>query len=116
MSPAICFNLDQSKISSSGNGLKTAVYLGNIQQRQMVGKNKMVVTGIILLSKLFFTGSENSFSCHLFSYEFICLIPYHMIPTFNNLEKETFFGNQHFLLFPQCFLLFPKQISIHKPH
>ena len=25
-------------------------------------------------------------------------------------------GNQHFLLFPQCFLPFPKQISIFRSH
>ena len=25
-------------------------------------------------------------------------------------------GNQHFLLFPQCFLLFPRQISIFESH
>ena len=25
-------------------------------------------------------------------------------------------GNQHFLLFPQCFLPFPKQILIIQPH
>ena len=25
-------------------------------------------------------------------------------------------GNQHFLLFPQCFLPFPNQISIFHPH
>ena len=40
------------------------------------------------------------------------------IPTFNDLEKETFennagkgenAGNQHFLLFPQCFLRFPNR-------
>ena len=49
------------------------------------------------------------------------LILYHTIPTFNDLENEAFenivrkgenAGNQHFLLFPQCFLNFSKQISI----
>ena len=48
---------------------------------------------------------------------------YHTIPTFNDpqgvgpfeniVEKENA-GNQHFLLLPQSFLLFPKQISIFK--
>ena len=42
------------------------------------------------------------------------------IPTFNDPEKETFenivgkgenAGNQHFLLFPQCFLPIPNRIS-----
>ena len=42
-------------------------------------------------------------------------------PNFNDLEKYAFrnivgkgenAGNQHFLLFPQCFLPFPKQISV----
>ena len=46
---------------------------------------------------------------------------YHKIPIFNNLKKKPLenivgkgenAGNQHFHLFPQCFLLFPKQISI----
>ena len=44
---------------------------------------------------------------------------YCTIPTLNDLEKEAFCtycgkgekaGNQHFLLFPQCFLSFPNQI------
>ena len=30
----------------------------------------------------------------------------------NIAEKGKIAGNQHFLLFPQCILLFPKQISI----
>ena len=32
------------------------------------------------------------------------------------LEKEKKAGNQHFLLFPQCFLLDSKQISCFQPH
>ena len=45
---------------------------------------------------------------------------YHTIPTLMTLGKKTFenivgkgenAGNQHFLLFPHCFLFFPKQIS-----
>ena len=49
---------------------------------------------------------------------------YHTIMTFNDPEKEAFFenivgkgenaGNQHFLLFPQCFLVFPEQNLLHK--
>ena len=72
MSSSVCFNLDQSKILSSGNGL----------------------------------------------------ILYHMILTFYDLEKafENNVGNgenagyQHFLHFPQCFLSFPKQISVFRLH
>ena len=50
---------------------------------------------------------------------------YHTIPTLNDPEKKAFenivgkrenAGNQHFLLFPQCFLPFPKQISIFQSH
>ena len=50
-----------------------------------------------------------------------CLNLYHTIPTFNNPKIDAFeniegngenAGNQHFLLFPQCFLPFPEQISI----
>ena len=42
-------------------------------------------------------------------------------PTFYDIEKEAFenivgkgenAGNQHFLLFPQCLLPFPKQIQV----
>ena len=49
------------------------------------------------------------------------LILYHTIPTFNTSGKKSFSkhcgkgknaGNQYFLLFPRCFLLFPAQISI----
>ena len=39
-------------------------------------------------------------------------------PNFNNLEKEAFWkhlGNQHFLLFLQCFALFQGQITWFKP-
>ena len=32
-------------------------------------------------------------------------------PLENSVRKEENAGNQHFLLFPQCFLLFTKQIS-----
>ena len=48
------------------------------------------------------------------------LTHYQTIPTFNNPEKDSFeniigkgenAGNQHFLLFPHCFLAFPRQIS-----
>ena len=46
------------------------------------------------------------------------LTAYHTISTFNDLEylfekmgKGENAGNQHFLLSPQCFLPFPKQIS-----
>ena len=70
MSSAICFNLDQSKISSSGNGFAL----------------------------------------------------YHIIPNFNDLEKKNTSenivgkgenaGHQHFLLFQQCFIPFPSEISI----
>ena len=50
---------------------------------------------------------------------------YHTIPTFNDPKEEAFrkysrkgenAGNQHFLLFPQCFLPFPKQSSISDSH
>ena len=51
---------------------------------------------------------------------------YHRIPTFADPEKNDPFenivgigenaGNQHFLLFPQCFLPIPKRISVFKLH
>ena len=37
-------------------------------------------------------------------------------PLENSVGKGENAGNQHFLLFPQCFLLFPKQISIFDSH
>ena len=46
---------------------------------------------------------------------------HHTIPTFNDLTKKAFekivdkgenAGNQHFLLFTQCCLPFPKRISV----
>ena len=52
--------------------------------------------------------------------ERMSLIHYHTNPTFDDPEKESLenivgkgenAGNQHFLLFPQCFLLVTKQIS-----
>ena len=57
---------------------------------------------------------------------FRSLTPYHTNVTFNNLEKKKPVENivrkgenagyQHFLLFPQCFLPIPKQISIFESH
>ena len=47
---------------------------------------------------------------------------YHAIPTLyknpceNIVGRGENTGNQHFLLFPQCFLPFPKQISIFRSH
>ena len=55
----------------------------------------------------------------------VVLTPYHTIPTFNNPEKESYkniagmgvnAGYQHFLLFPQCSLLFRKQNLIFWSH
>ena len=34
----------------------------------------------------------------------------------NIVRKEENAGNQHFLLFPQCFLLFTKQITTYESH
>ena len=54
-----------------------------------------------------------------------CLTVYHTVPTFNDVEKKPFenivgkgenAGNQHFRLLLQCFLPFPKEISIFKLH
>ena len=53
-----------------------------------------------------------------------CVTLYYTVPTFNDPEIEAFgnivekgenAGNQHFLLFPQCFLPFSGQISIFQP-
>ena len=53
------------------------------------------------------------------------LTPFHAILTFNDLKKEAFekivgkgenADNQHFLLFPQCFLSFQIQISFFDSH
>ena len=43
MSSAICFNLDQSKILSSGNGLKTSFALRCICHLHMLSKSCFVV-------------------------------------------------------------------------
>ena len=55
---------------------------------------------------------------------FLTLTLYHTIPTFNKPEKKKKkafeniagkgenAGNQHFLLFPQCFLFIPERISV----
>ena len=55
----------------------------------------------------------------------VALTLYHTIPTFNDPDKEALknivgkgenAGNQHFLLFPQSFLPFPKEISVFESH
>ena len=38
------------------------------------------------------------------------------MPFENNEGKGEYAGNQHFHLFPQCFLLCPSQISIFESH
>ena len=63
---------------------------------------------------------ENACSQHS-AYFHNVLTLHHTIPTFNNpiydaieniVRKGENDGNQHFLLFPQCFLAFPQKNSI----
>ena len=65
---------------------------------------------------------------NIFAHPSLYLILYHTIPTFNDPERKKFeknqnivgkeenAGNQHFLYFPQCFLLFPKKSSVFESH
>ena len=76
MSSAVCFNLDQSKILSSGNGYK-----------DMCAK-------IILLDNIAIPFPKQAlvFTClQYMSFE-------------NTVGKEEIACNEQFLLFPQCFL------------
>ena len=50
--------------------------------------------------------------CKLFTTQFRLLITLKKKPFENIVGTEENAGNQHFLHFPQCFLPFPKQISI----
>ena len=46
----------------------------------------------------------------------LLLTTLYMDPFENNVGNREYAGNQHFLLFPQCFLSFPKQISVFQLH
>ena len=48
----------------------------------------------------------------LFNLQSLLLTPLRKKPFENTIGKGENAGNQHFLLFPQCFLPFPEQISI----
>ena len=74
MSSAICFNVDQSKILSSGNGLTDEKILG-LPKLKAFADNKSNVTQN---TKVLFDRLEN-------------------------VGKEENAGYQHFLLFSQCF-------------
>ena len=76
---------------------------------------------MIISWEKFYLSSPNDFkldwskiliNCSLWKW----LTLYHIILTFNDLGKESFWKHcgkkKHFLLFPQCFLPFPKQILI----
>ena len=57
MSSAICFNLDQSKIFSSGNelnGAETAEFATDIDKKTFWEKEKMLVTNILSFSQIVF--------------------------------------------------------------
>ena len=58
-------------------------------------------------------------------FQYITLFLYHTILTFNNPKEESFgntvgkgenAGNQHFLLFPRCFLLYQREKSSFQQH
>ena len=79
-------------------------------------KEKMLISCIFSLPQKEISRFKVTFS--LLSTDSLTL--YQTIPTLNNTEKETFWkhwekkenaGNQHFLLFPQCFLLFSNRVS-----
>ena len=73
-------------------------YQGNVSQ-------KMGVSGALVFHKHILFSSSNA------------LTLYHTILTFNDPEEEVFVGkgenasNQHFLFFPQCFLLHHREKS-----
>ena len=107
----------KAKISAQhGIGLildRCIVYLG--LTRSNLQKKRLLIFEIFDIKK-----------CTLFFLEpSISLTLFHTIP-FTQPGREAFFenfvrkgenvGNQHFLLFPQCFLPFPKQISIFWSH
>ena len=73
----------------------------------------LIRTNFLLLESNLLSADTFSFDwCQTLSYSEELTL-YHTISAFNDPETE---GNQHFLLFPQCFLPFPKQISIFQSH
>ena len=52
----------------------------------------------------------------LFTIQSQLLISLYKKPFENSVGNRENDGNQHFILFPQCFLPFPKLISIFQPH
>ena len=78
MSSAICSNLDQSKILSSGNELK------------------------------FYSTIKNNSTSKLLTTQSRLLMTLYKKPFENSVGKGENAGNQHFLLFPQRFLSYQK--------
>ena len=73
MSSAICFNLDQSKILSSGNALNP------VPNNKNLNRSKLKTFADNQLNKLFSKSLENI------------------------VEERENAGHQHLLLYPQCF-------------
>ena len=81
---------------------------------------------LTMFSKAFFLRVVKSWDCVVKSLSNeTTLTPYNTIPTLTTLGMKPFknivgkgenAGNQHFPLFPQCFIPFPKQISIFQPN
>ena len=92
LSSANAFSLGQSEILLSGNGLKTLEILQKYYNQHWI------------LEKLSYNRSITS------------LTNLRKKPFENIVRKGENAGNQHFLLFPQCFLLFLTQITIFQSH
>ena len=98
MSSAICFNLDQSKILSSGNGLmRKEIHPSSVSDLifVMVRQN-----GLHASPQYIYPLPHNADFLRRFKGK----------PFENIVGKEENAGNQHFLLFPHCFPPLPNQI------
>ena len=103
MSSAICFNLDQSKILSSGNGLINLCSLDYhdlriFLERELLGK-------VPLLGEIQYAIKKKSSKLKA-AVNFKLKVVQMMISVFQrvqNVGKEKNAGYQHFLLFPHYF-------------
>ena len=110
--------------------LKSLILLKTIHEKTGNIVSKGVNAGnhfCLFLQIVFYSFKHKSFRLYLIGLlEIHCLALYHTILTFNDPEtKKTFLnilgkgenaGNQHFLLFPQCFQPIPKRISAFNLH
>ena len=120
MSSAICFNLDLFKILSSANGLFLYISIACKVWGELFSSNDsnhcQSYSYIIMFNYFHHNRAYKVPLRKLFTTQSTLLTTLKQMVFENIMGKGENAGNQHFLLFPQCFLPFENQFSILQPH